>query len=192
VSSRLALGAILVGAGIAWLLAAADVVELSYRAAVALLLLAIGLGIVLARGRSGVLVVLGLLVVLAAVPVFLVDDDVWSGGVGDATERPSARVELEPFVHAIGKLTVDLRSPALDLDGAVVEASVGIGELVVLVPEDVDVTLDAHVGVGNAEALGRTESGIDVDLRGISSTSGAEELDLVIEVGIGDVRVQQR
>jgi hypothetical protein len=192
VSGRLALAAILVGSGIVWLLAAAGVIELSYRSAVALLLLAIGLGIVLARGRSRVLVVLGLLAALAAVPVFLVDDDVWSGGVGDATERPSARAELEPFEHAIGKLTVDLRSPALDLDGAVVEASMGIGELVVLVPEDVDVTLDAHVGIGNAEALGRTESGIDVDLRGISSTSGAEELDLVLEVGIGDVRVQQR
>lgn len=191
-SGRLALGALLVGAGVVWLLAATDVIDISYRTAIGLALLAIGLALVLVRRGVGLLVVLGILVAVAALPALLIDRDLLTGGVGKAIERPETRTELEPFRHGIGKLTVDLTAPDLDLDGATVEASIGIGELVVLIPDDTDVTVDIDVGIGNAEALGRTESGLGVGLSGISGTSGAQELDLELDAGIGNVRVQQR
>ena len=60
-----------------------------------------------------------------------------------------------------------------------------------LVPEDTDVTVDAHVGVGNADVLGEEENGFDVDLDSISGTSGTQELTLDLEAGIGDVRVER-
>jgi Cell wall-active antibiotics response 4TMS YvqF len=188
---RLALGVVALGAGIVWLLHAADVVELSYRVVVGLLLLAIGFAVVLVPTRRVPLVVLGILVALAGVPALVLDSEVFEGGVGEKTETPTERRELEPFRQAIGRMTVDLTSDELSLDGATVEASVGMGDLLVLLPEDTDVDLDVHVGLGNAEALGESENGFDVELGGLSSTSGSQEFRLEVDVGIGNARVQR-
>ena len=151
-TGRGALGLVLLGAGTLWLLSVAGVLDLSYTTWIGLLLIGIGIAIALTPGRHGFLVLLGILVGLAGLPALAVDSDVLEGGIGDEVEAPQARTDLEPFKHGIGKLTVDLTEPALPLDGLTVEASVGIGELVVLVPFETDVSVDAHVGVGNAEA----------------------------------------
>ena len=58
-------------------------------------------------------------------------------------------------------------------------------------PEDTDITVDAHVGVGNADVLGEEENGFDVDFASISGTSGTREPTLDLEAGIGDIRVQR-
>jgi Cell wall-active antibiotics response 4TMS YvqF len=190
-SGRIALGAVIVGAGVLWLLSEADVVDLSLTTWVGLLLIGLGVAIALTRGSRRVLVVIGVLVALIGIPALLVDDDLFSGGIGESTKRPETTADLEPFRHAIGKLTVDLTAPDLDLDEETVEASVGIGELLVLVPEDTDITVDAHVGVGNVDVLGEEENGFDVDLDSISGTSGTQELTLDLEAGVGDIRVQR-
>jgi hypothetical protein len=192
VTGRIGLGIVLLSAGVLWLLSAADVVDLPYRVSVGVLLVLIGLLIVLTPGRHGLLVVVGILVVLAGIPALFVDSDVWTEGVGDETARPGSARELEPFEQAVGKLTVDLTTPGLALDDETIEASLGIGDLVVLVPDDTDVSIDAHAGIGNIEALGETENGVDVELTGISGTSGSQELDLELDVGIGNIRVEQR
>jgi cell wall-active antibiotic response 4TMS protein YvqF len=189
VSGRVALGAIIIAAGVLALLATTGAIDLSYATWIGLVLIGIGLAIAFVPGRHGVLVVLGILVALAGIPALLADEKLFEGGVGEAVERPESANELEAFRQGIGKLTVDLTGAKLDLDGVTVEASIGIGELVVLVPDDTDVSLDIHVAVGNAEALGETQSGFDVDLVGISGTSGSQELTLTLDAGIGNVRV---
>jgi predicted membrane protein len=190
VSGRAGLGIVLLAAGVLWLLAATDVVDLSYRVAIGILLVVVGLAIALSRSHRGPLVLVGILVVLAGIPVLFVDTDVWTEGVGDETVTPAAIADLEPVEHGIGKLTVDLRTPGLELDDETIEASLGIGDLLVLVPADTDVRLDAHVGIGNIEALGQSEDGLDVDLERISGTSGTQEVELELDVGIGSVRVE--
>ena len=189
-SGRAGIGIVLLAAGVLWLLAATDVVDLSYRVAIGILLVVVGLTIALSRSHRGPLVLVGILVVLAGIPALFVDTDVWTEGVGDETVTPAATADLEPFDHGIGKLTVDLRTPGLELDDETIEASLGIGDLLVLVPADTDVRLDAHVGIGNIEALGQSEDGLDVDLERISGTSGTHEVELELEVGIGSVRVE--
>jgi hypothetical protein len=190
-SGRIALGAVAVGAGVLWLLSEADVVDLSFSTWVGILLIGLGIAIALSRGSHRVLVVIGVLVALIGIPALFVNDDLFSGGVGESTERPETAADLEPFRHAIGKLTVDLTAAELDLDGQTIEASIGIGELLVLVPEDTDITVDAHVGAGNVDALGDEENGFDVDFDWISGTSGTQEVTLELEAGIGDVRVER-
>jgi hypothetical protein len=190
VSGRAGLGVVLLAAGVLWLLAATDVVDLSYRIGIGILLVVVGLAIALSRSHRGPLVVVGILVLLLGIPTLFVDDDLWTAGVGDETFAPAATEDLEPFEHGIGRLTVDLRTPGLELDDRTVEAGLGIGDLLVLVPEDTDVTLDAHVGVGNIQALGREENGIDARLERISGTAGAQEVELELEVGIGSIRVE--
>ena len=189
-SGRAGLGIVLLAAGVLWLLAATDVLDLSYRVAVGILLVVVGLTIALSRSHRGPLVVVGVLVVLLGIPTLFVDNDLWTEGIGDETFAPAATEDLERFEHGIGKLTVDLRTPGLELDDRTVEASLGIGDLLVLVPADTDVTVDAHVGVGNIQALGREENGIDADLERISGTAGAQEVELELEVGIGSIRVE--
>jgi Cell wall-active antibiotics response 4TMS YvqF len=191
-TGRIALGLLALGAGIAWLLAATDVVDLSYATRIGLALIGVGLAIAFLPGPRGLLVVLGVLVALAGIPALLVDDELFQGGIGDSTERPESDADLEPYRQGIGKLTVDLTASGLELDGASVEASVGIGDLLVLVPDDTDVTLDVHVGIGNADVLGENDNGFDVDLGGITSTSGSQEIALELDVGIGNVRVERR
>jgi hypothetical protein len=190
-SGRIAFGAVIVGAGVLWLLSEADVVDLSFTTWVGILLIGLGIAIALSRGSHRLLVVVGILVALVGIPALFVDDDLLSGGVGESTKRPETTADLEPFRHAVGKLTVDLTAPNLDLDEQTVEASVGIGELLVLVPEETDITVDAHVGVGNADVLGEEENGFDVDFSSISGTSGTQELTLDLEAGIGDIRVER-
>jgi predicted membrane protein len=164
-SGRLALGAVLVGAGALWLLSSAEVVSLSYGAWIGVLLVALGIATALARS------------------------DVFSGGIGEREERPRTRADLEEFRHGIGKLTVDLTASRLDIDNELVVASVGVGELVVLVPDDAGGDLEARVGAGNVEAFGETENGVDVSFDRLSGTSGTRELDLELEVGFGNLRV---
>jgi predicted membrane protein len=190
-TARIALGTLLLGAGILWLLSATDVVELAYTTWIGILLIAIGLAIALSPGRHGFLVFLGILVVLAGVPAVVFSDDLFEGGIGDRVETPSTEDELEPFRTGIGKLTVDLTSR--DLEDARVEASVGIGELLVLVPPNAEVTVDAHVGIGNIDAFDENESGVDVDLDESfpGPVQGDRSLDLELEAGIGNIRVER-
>ena len=191
-TGRIALGAVVIGAGVLWLLSETDVVDLSFTTWVGILLIGLGIAIALSRGSHRLLVVIGILVALIGVPALFVNDDLFSGGIGESTKRPLTAADLEPFRHAIGKLTVDLTAEGLDLDDETVEASIGIGELLVLVPEDTDITVDAHVGAGNIDVLGEQEDGFDASLDWISGTSGTQELALDLEAGIGEIRVERR
>jgi predicted membrane protein len=189
-SSRAGLGVVLLAGGLLWLLVATDFVDLSYPVAIGILLILIGVVIAITPGRHGLLVLLGIVIALAGIPALFVDSDLWDEGIGDALERPETSADLVPFEHGIGQLTVDLTAPGLDLDGEKVEARLGIGDLEVIVPDDTDVDLDAHVSAGNIDAFGDEENGFDVDVTGITGTSGTQELDLELEVGIGNLRVR--
>jgi len=189
--SRSLLGLLLVGGGVLWALQAADVIDLAYATWIGIILIAIGFALALTRGRYGVLVLVGIIVILVGLPALVVDEDVLEGGIGDAEEAPQSALELDEFRQGIGQLTVDLTEPGLDLDGRTVEASVGIGDLLVLVPVGVDASVDARVGAGRAEAFGEAEDGLDVRLETISGTSGTQEVDLELEVGIGSIRVER-
>jgi predicted membrane protein len=189
-TARIALGTVLLGAGVLWLLSSFDAIDLSYRTWIALILIGIGLAIVLTPGHHGFLVFLGVVVVLAGVPALVVDEDVFEGGIGDSVETPTASADIEPYHHGIGKLTIDLTSTALAGDTAV-EASLGIGELVVRVPRSADVSVDAHAGMGNIELLGDSEGGIDVDLDRTFKGPSEKTLGLDLEVGIGNIRIER-
>lgn len=69
-------------------------------------------------------------------------------GVGERTYRPVAISQLQPeYRLGMGSLTLDLRD--LDLtEDATVDASVGMGELIVHVPDDINVLTSCDVGMG--------------------------------------------
>jgi len=190
-TSRVALGAILLGGGVLWLLSNAGVLDLSYQTWIGILLIAIGLAIAFTPGHHGLLTLVGILVVIAGLPALVVGD-LMTGDVGDAIEAPATLADIDAFEHGIGKLTVDLTAPGLEGEDFEIDAKLGIGDLLVLVPEDADVTVDAHVGAGNIDALGQQEDGLDVDLDEEFPGLGEREIALELEVGIGNIRVERR
>jgi hypothetical protein len=188
----LVLGVVLVLFGVGWLLEslAVDVPwDMVFPAVL------IGIGVMLGvSARSGAGQV-GLIVAGIAVTVLLVlgtaIDVPFGGGVGDRSVHPTGvRVERE-YERGIGTLTLDLTD--LDLDAIEVpfdlRARVGIGELVVIVPEGAAVRVEAHAGLGSVRVYGMEEAGIDAELS-VPAPGAATSVRLEASVGIGEVRIE--
>ena len=86
------------------------------------------------------------------------------GGIGQREYRPGTTAELrDRYELGIGELVVDLRDTDLPKGDLPLDVDVGMGQAVVVVPEDVCVATDADVGMGNVALFGSDHGGIDVD-----------------------------
>jgi Cell wall-active antibiotics response 4TMS YvqF len=188
-------GALLVLVGIGWLLDAAGV-EVPWRAVLPAALIAVGLACVAGafRGRQHALMVAGiaLTVVLSLAVAADWDLDVpLAGGVGDRTERPSTPAELTEYELGVGNLEVDLSRLQVPLGTTTVEARLGIGELVVALPDGVSVEVVARSGLGEVQVLGDQEGGFGSRIDATSEAGGDRRLRLDARVGLGQVRVER-
>ena len=111
--------------------------------------------------------------------------------------------ELEDeYRHGIGQLVVDLRDLDPERTDHSVDLSLGVGELVVYVPDSISTTADVEVGVGSIRARGKARG---VGYLWYESTDGlgtrrtiavpvqgepTGELRLDIDVGIGEAEVR--
>jgi hypothetical protein len=186
---RLVAGAGLILVGVLWLIDAAGVVDLRWQVVLPALLTLVGVALLATarRGAHGGLiaagVVLGLLVMSSATPVTgLVD------GVGERAERPDDAATAEAgYDLGMGSLRVDL-SEIDDLeDGATIPVSVGIGEVVVTLPEGVGAEVEASVGIGEVTVLGRSRGGFGVSVE--EEIAGTPSIVLEVSAGIGRVEV---
>jgi hypothetical protein len=190
-------GALLAASGVFGLLAVLGVydvdLEVAFAAGVAMVGAAIAIG-ALTQRRVGWLVPLGLLL-LAAFGAAAVTPVPISSGAGDKVERPLTAVALDPsYELGVGELELDLSAVELRPGTTSIDASVGVGQLTVTVPEGVTLELDAHAGVGEIDILGEFDDGIDVDRRLTlpGSTPDAPVLDLEADVGLGAIEVLRR
>jgi phage shock protein PspC (stress-responsive transcriptional regulator) len=157
-------------------------------------LLALGIGLVVGAwwGRARLLILLGLAVLpLAATSAFLTVP--LEGGVADNEFRPQNLAEVQTAYRlAAGRLFIDLT----DLDGGsepiALTASVGIGDLFVLVPTDAIVEVTGTVQVGRLLLFGRRQVGTGLADHVAGSGNGAGVvLILTLDVGIGQVQVER-
>lgn len=188
-------GALLVLVGIGWLLDAGGV-EVPWRAVLPAALIAVGLACVAGafQGRQHAMMVVGvvLTVVLAVAAAANWDLDVpLAGGVGDRTERPATPAQLTTYELGVGDLLLDLRQLQVPPGTTAVQARVGIGELVVQVPDGVSVEAVARAGVGQVQVFGEQESGLGSRIDLIGDAAGRGTLRLDLRVGIGQVRVER-
>ena len=164
----------------------------------ALALAVVGAGLVVGAwmGRSRGLIVLGLLLALAtAAAVAAERADSLSNDRVDVNLRPATVAALPASVrYGVGNATYDLR--AIDFTGAAVTSSmsIGAGEIMVIVPRDVDVTVGASVGVGQADLFGEDAGGPGVqrtvtDLGGDGRGGGT--LGLTLDAGVGHLEVRR-
>jgi phage shock protein PspC (stress-responsive transcriptional regulator) len=187
------LGVLLAAAGA---LALAEAVGVDVRWDVALAVGAIGTGVavvagVVLRRRTGGLVVVGFVLAALAVAVSAVDVRL-EGPIGTQVYSPSATSDLKrDYDTSIGDLKLDLSNAALAAGDTEVDANVGIGELRVIVPEDVGLDVDASASAGKVTVFGRSESGVDADLSESIPTRGSDRtLHIDAHVGLGDVIVE--
>jgi phage shock protein PspC (stress-responsive transcriptional regulator) len=188
------LGVLLAAAGA---LALADAVGVDVRWDGALAVGAIGTGIAVVAGvalrrRTGGLVVVGLVLAALAVAVSAVDVRL-EGPIGTRVYAPLETSDLKrDYDISIGDLELDLSNVALAASDTEVDANVGIGELTVIVPNDVAVDVDASASAGEVTVFGRSESGVDADLsRSIGALGSDRTLRIDAHVGLGDVVVER-
>lgn len=185
----IALGALLIVAGGAWLLEILDVVDVSVDVVVPAALIVVGIVLIAAvrRGRQGGLIALG--VILTLLSALTAATDV-TGGVGDRRVKISGAEPIQDQELGIGKLVVDLSDvePAGSVE---LSASVGIGELEVRVPGDLPVRIHATSGIGQVTLFGEEDGGFGSELDHVDDgfDGAAASLDLELSVGIGEVTV---
>lgn len=113
------------------------------------------------------------------------------GGVGEKRYRPSAAADVrDRYELGAGSLTLDLRNVELPAGDRRVHLDVGMGEAVVVVPEDVCVSTTAELGMGGVAVFDRESGGVDVDIEDANSApAGTPRLVIDADVGLGAVEV---
>lgn len=139
----------------------------------------IALGLVLAVGTA----------VAAAVP------GLGARGTGDVTWAPTSTSSIPAggYDWAVGNVTVDLTATQVPSD-ALVEVSLGAGDLTVVVPPDVALVVRANVGLGSVvlpdgqsrDGLGRT---VNASYPAVGPARGT--VTLALDVGVGTVEVRR-
>lgn len=156
-------------------------------------LLVVGGGLVVGAwiGRARWLIAIGLLLLPVLFVTALLPSS-WDWSVGDTTYEPVTATEAAgPFRLGVGSMTIDLRSLTAEEIGSLgtLEVSLGAGELVMLIPNDVGVAVTADVAAGEVQLPGPDVDGIGVDVdRQFGPTSPTVSID--IQVGAGSVVIR--
>jgi hypothetical protein len=190
-----AAGALIAGLGIVGLLDVATGANIDWR--IVLAVAAVVLGALVAAGAAtghgvGAVVVLALAVLAAfaiaaavRVPLF--------AGIGDRLVRPATIASVDSrYKLGIGNLEVDLSGVRFPVGETHVRSTLGIGDLVVDVPNDVTVEVAARASAGEVNVFGRTANGKAVDEHvTVPGTDSTRVLVLDARVGLGQVEVQR-
>jgi phage shock protein PspC (stress-responsive transcriptional regulator) len=144
--------------------------------------LAIGLLVLLPLGIAG------------TVAVLIATDTIDFDEPPTITFRPTSVDALPAAIDEdSGRIVIDLT--ALDTaeladqsERPVIDADVDFGEITVIVPDDLDVTVDADVSLGDVHVFGEHEDGFRPN---ITRADPDADLDLVLDVGLGEIRVER-
>ena len=158
----------------------------------------IGAGVVVGAwfGRPAGLVILGIFLL----PILVISRLVAAGGadlmsieftsVGHVQHQPGSVEDIRSsYELGVGGLTIDLRDVDFEGETVWVETEVGIGGVLVRLPEGVAADVSGEVGIGTLQVGDRERSGVGVeaDLR-LEGSAGTLVLDS--EVGIGEIEVR--
>jgi hypothetical protein len=175
------------------LLDSAGWVHLTVAGVLASGLIVVGAALVLSAwyGRAHGLIPIGVLLLLVTIPAVTIDVPI-SGGIGQREYHPTARSQVRSdYALGIGHLVLDLRDVPLTDGVTRVKSSLGIGELDVDVPANVQVDVNAHTGAGATDIFGRVEGGWPQDTHRVAGSSQAGVLYLDLRVGAGSVKVRR-
>lgn len=141
-----------------------------------------------ARRAAPWLLALALVLALPAGAVAAADVR-FDGGIGDQEYTPTSVAELpaDGYEHGMGRLVVDLRElPWAEGQTVPLEANLGIGQMVISVPENVCVVGDANAKAGHLLIRGESNGGVDPDFERGDPTGAARVLELDGEIQLGE------
>ncbi|MGH2759348.1 MAG: PspC domain-containing protein [Actinomycetota bacterium] len=192
---RAVVGAAALAVGIALLLDNTHVLDVTPRGVVAVLLLIVGLGLFIGTwfGRARWLIFPGIVLACLLGLLAVLPDWKFGDGAGERLWRPESLSQVRSeYRLGAGELLIDLSEVDFDGRSRSIDASVGFGELIVILPEDVNVTVDARSGAGEVDLFGRTQGGLGVnDEARDRGQRGAGDLDIQAQVGFGEVTVRR-
>lgn len=191
-TGRVLTGLALVVLGASWLLDITGIAEFDWRVFLPLVLVAVGIVLVLTPGRAhGGLITLGLLLtVLLAVSPGQAETT-----FGEQSHQPGRVSEIRrSYRLSAGQLDIDLTRVAFPTGTTNVRVSVGMGQIVVRVPEDLAFEVRGRASAGQIVISGEEErSGLVV--RETFSSPGYENanrrLSLNLSVGFGQIEVRR-
>ncbi len=157
----------------------------------------VGLGLLVGAwfGRSRGLIVMGLVLSFALIPAVAADHVDFRGE--NVEVRPSAVSDIptETQEFGAGEVTYDLSElDFAETDPVTLSIDQGVGELTVLLPPDVDVTINADLVVGEIQALNRVSGGFGSEVRVVDDGAdgpGGGELELQLDLGAGQIEVRR-
>jgi len=185
------LGAVLVGVGLLAVATNATEIDVEIGRYFGLALGVIGAGLLIGTwwGHARWLILLGVLLLPVAFAASLIRVPI-EGGWGTFSYAPTSRAELrDEYRLAGGEMTLDLTEVDTGGEPVVIAASVAMGELLVVLPDDASLELDAAVGGGRFRILDDRQSGTGLEERYVVDGDGTRFM-LDLEVGLGVVRVE--
>lgn len=194
---RLVAGGVLILIGVLWLLERTGAVDLNVTTVLALATLLVGLALmILSRdGSHAGLVVLGIILAVITGLTALAPVEGFQGGIGDRRIEVTRGSDIaSSYEVAMGTLTIDLSGVEDQGNLGVLTARVGMGEMVIRVPDDMGVEVRAQVAAGEIDLFGEKIGGVGVDETQRSPGFDDADQTLVIdaEVFMGRVEVTDR
>ena len=159
--------------------------------AVALGIVAAGVLVGTFYGHPGPLVLIGLLLTAALLIGWMLP----SGASGQRYVTPTSAAAVEgAYEHGMGEFVLDLTDveDAEQLLGSTVRVDTGWGQTTVIVPDDLNVGLDARVDAGDIHAFGRQSNGTYSNLDHAPDDPDAPALTVRIRHSLGGVDVIER
>ncbi len=193
---RLTIGAVMIGLGTLAILDNIDslAIDAQPRHYVALAVTIIGIGLLvggfIGRARWLIIVAAVLIPTLIFSPAFEYD---WSTDSFDARIAPTTFEELQTSYQAdIGQMRIDLTQ--LDWNGQVVDlsADLDMGQLTIVVPDEVGLYGEADVNIGSVTAEHRSSAGVGNPTLEFSETGTQGEIHLDAHVDAGDITIVTR
>jgi phage shock protein PspC (stress-responsive transcriptional regulator) len=151
----------------------------------------LGIGLVVGAwvGRARWLIIIGILITPMLWLSMLLPVS-WNFSAGDFHHIPTTVQEVEgAYEQGIGQMTIDLNalSPSELTEVGMIRASLGLGEMVVRIPDGVGVILLADVTAGEVSGPFRTISGIGLD---VTREFGPDPTVLVLDLEVGAGAIQ--
>ncbi|MDJ0952150.1 MAG: LiaF-related protein [Acidimicrobiia bacterium] len=191
-------GAILIVIGAGWLLATLGVANIPWRAALAAVLIVVGVALLVATARgpapeglftAGVVLSIVLALLSTANAAFSLP---LSGGIGDRQVDPTIATLETEYRLVAGQLDIDLSDVDFPPGETRVEVSVTFGRIYIHgIPDDVAVSIDSRITAGELSVLGSRWDGISIDQTKTEAGFATAPRRLTIEarVGFGQIEV---
>ena len=159
---------------------------------VATAVVVLGLGLVVGGfiGRARWLIIIGVVLLPALwFTSFWPQSFSFSAGEVNVKIEEPALVE-SPYELGFGQMTINMSEMTAEQLAEIgsIDASVGMGELRIRLPEGIGATVNARVGAGAVQGIGNEVSGVGIDITRVTS-EGPVVIELNLEVGLGVIKI---